>query len=310
WVVSDRPVSRDTLLESDAEGAVRQTPEELPSRAADNLFWLGRYVERAENAIRLTRAYHLRLAEAATANAELLAAVAAHLSALGAEPGDGFPPGLQQMLDSAANAASRVRDRFPNDGWNALSDLDRTIAGMMTTARPGDDMARSMSVLVRKLSGFSGLVHENMYRFTGWRFLSIGKALERAYLLASLLIDLCDDAAPDGSMDFALEAADSVMSHRRRYAVSTRRETVVDLLALDPLNPRSIIHQINAVETHVSFLPNAEPHQQLSPLQRLLLETRAMLATRTPDGVATEVLVGIKGKIAALSDTLGLAYFR
>ena len=117
-----------------------------------------------------------------------------------------------------------------------------------------------------------------MYRFTGWRFLSIGKALERAYLLSSLLIDFAEPGAPDGSLDFALEAADSAMSHRMRYAVSTQHETVADLLALDPLNPRSVIHQLNALETHVEYLPNTEPHQQYSPLQRTLLETRAMLA--------------------------------
>ena len=310
WVVSPEPVPRVSMLESGADGAVRQTPEELPSRAADNLFWLGRYVERAENAIRLTRAYNLRVAEASPADVDLLAAVAEHLEGLGAAPSDGFPPGLEIMLDSAANAASRVRDRFPLDGWAALSDLDKTIAGMNVTSQPGDDLARAMSILLRKISGFSGLVHENMYRFTGWRFLSIGKALERAFLLCGLLVDMCDAEAPDGSLDFTLEAADSAMAHRQRYAVATRRETVIDLLALDPLNPRSIIHQLNAVEAHIEYLPHTGMHRQLSPLQRSLLETKAALAARTPDALTTQVLVEIRQMIAQLSDALALDYFR
>ena len=310
WVVSPTAVPRVSMLAAGADGSVRQTPEELPSRAADNLFWLGRYVERAENAIRLSRAYNLRLAEASSADTELLAAVAGHLDRLGAAPEGGFPPGLQAMLDSAAGTASRVRDRFPLDGWLALSDLDKTITGMNVTAQPGDDMAQAMSVLLRKISGFSGLVHENMYRFTGWRFLSIGKALERAFLLSGMLIDLCDEAAPDGALDFALEAADSAMAHRQRYAVSTRRETVIDLLALDPLNPRSLIHQLNAVEAHVEYLPHTGLHRQLSPLQRALLETKAALAARTPDALTTEVLSDIRRMTAELSNAVGLAYFR
>jgi len=308
WVVSKRPVPRVTMLATSADGVVRQSPEELPSRAADNLFWLGRYVERAENAVRITRAYHLRLAEASAADRDLLAAAAGHLGRLDAGPENGFPAGLTTMLQSAAYAASRVRDRFSVDGWNALSDLDKTVAGMTGTARPGDDMARAMSVLLRKISGFSGLVHENMYRYTGWRFLSIGKALERAHLLSCLLIDLCDEKAPDGSLDFALEAADCTSAHRRRYALSSRRETVVDLLALDPLNPRALIYQLDEIEAHMGYLPHTEFHRQLSPLQRSLLETRAALAANTPDALTTEILIGIRKKLARLSDELGLAY--
>jgi uncharacterized circularly permuted ATP-grasp superfamily protein/uncharacterized alpha-E superfamily protein len=310
WVVSRNPVPRTTMLPSASEAVVRQRPGELPSRAADNLYWLGRYVERAENAIRLTRAYHLRLSEASSVDTDLLDVVSGHLDRLGVGPDGGFPAGLRTIFKSAAYTASRVRERFSVDGWNALSDLEKTVTDMTRTAKPGDDMAGAMSVLLRKISGFSGLVHDNMYRFTGWRFLSIGKALERAGLLCSLLIDLCDAAAPDGGFEFALEAADSAQSHRRRYAVSTRRETVIDLLALDPLNPRSVINQLNAVEEHVGYLPNADLNRQLSPLQRAVLETRTRLAARTPDTLTTDVLVEIRSMTARLSDELGLAYFR
>ncbi len=309
WVVGHRPAARVTMLSGRGDDVLRQKPEELPSRAADNLFWLGRYVERAENAIRLTRAYHLRLAEASAAEVELLEAVAAHLTWLGASPEQGFPQGLGAMISSAANTAARVRDRFSVDGWSALSDLDRTLAGMSNTALPGDDMARAMSVLLRKISGFTGLVHDNMYRFTGWRFLSIGRAVERASLLAGLLVDFGDPAAPDGSLDFALEAADSTQSHRKRYAVATSRQTLVDLVALDTLNPRAIIHQLDEIETHVGFLPDTGVARQLTPLQRSLLQMRAMLAGRTPEALTTPIIADIRTRFVALADELAEAYF-
>ena len=107
-------------------------PEELPSRAADNLFWLGRYVERAENVIRLTRAYHLRLAEAASAADSELLDDGGGASRIGWAPAriEGFPPGLgSRCSDSAANAQPRAfATGSPIDGWNGtVSDLDRTI---------------------------------------------------------------------------------------------------------------------------------------------------------------------------------------
>ena len=58
---------------------------------------------------------------------------------------------------------------------------------------------------------------------------------------------------PDGALDLAVEIGDSVMSHRRRYAVTTTRETVVDLLALDTLNPRSVLYHLTEIRDHVAL---------------------------------------------------------
>jgi len=174
----------------------------------------------------------------------------------------------------------------------------------------GDDMSRAMSVLLRKLSGFSGLVHENMYHFSGWHFLSIGRALERAYGTAALLARFADPDAPEGSLDLAVEVGDSVMTHRRRYAVATNRATVVDLLALDPMNPRAVIYQLKEIAGHISHLPGAEPHRQLSPLQRAMLKLEAGVAVCVPDSLGTAELDGFCGEIADLSERIEAAYFR
>ena len=76
----------------------------------------------------------------------------------------------------------------------ALNDLAKTAREMAERVTPGDDAARAMSVLLRKITGFSGLVHENMYHFTGWRFLSIGRSLERSIAMSSALAWLADRA--------------------------------------------------------------------------------------------------------------------
>ncbi len=70
--------------------------------------------------------------------------------------------------------------------------------------------------------------------------------------------DTCPDRiAPDGALDMLLEIGDSVMTHRRRYNVNTARLTVTDLLTLDPLNPRSVLFQLNEIRTEVEQLPHA-----------------------------------------------------
>ncbi len=310
WIVSKKPVRTETMLEHPSAPFVRQQSAVLPSRAADNLFWMGRYVERAENTIRMLRAYHLRLVETGSAEALLLKRVSEYLTTMGADPSKGLPRGVVQTLSSATAAASHVRDRFSLDGWLALDDLSKTVGKMVKTAAPGDDMARAMSVLLRKLSGFSGLVHENMYRSMGWRFLSIGRSLERASSLVSLLAAFTNADAVDGSLDLAIEVADSTMTHRQRYAVATNRSTIIDLLALDPLNPRSIIYQLNQISDHMAYLPGIEAHSQLSPLQSVILQTRTNLAVKLPETVDTETLNTLGAEIAQLSNLLTSGYLR
>lgn len=310
WVVSKKPVATETMLGSSSGPFTRQQPGILPSRAADNLFWLGRYVERAEHTIRLLRAYHIRLAESGAESTPLLEYLADFLEGLDTEVKEGLPDSVVGTLASATYAAGQVRDRFSVDGWLALDDLAKTVRKMSQSATPGDDMARAMSVLLRKLSGFSGLVHENMYRFTSWRFLSIGRSLERALSLTGLLSSFASPDAPDGCLDMAIEVADSSMTHRRRYAVATNRETVVDLLALDPLNPRAIIYQLNDMSSHINFLPGADQNRQLSPLQRTMLQTHTNLELHTPESLDTDALHELGLEIASLSDHLSASYLR
>lgn len=308
WIVSKSAVRRETMLEPPTAPFVRQQQAVLPSRAADNLFWMGRYVERAENTIRMLRAYHLRLAESGSPDTPLLTRVAVYTSSFGADPRKGFPTGVAQTLTSAMAAASHIRDRFSLDGWLALDDLSKTVAKMSKTAQPGDDMARAMGVLLRKLSGFSGLVHENMYRSTGWRFLSIGRSLERAAMLSSMLANFTSADAEEGCLDLTVEVADSIMTHRQRYAVSTNRSTVIDLLALDPLNPRSIIYQLNQIAEHITLLPQMDGQTHGSALQQAIMHTRSTLADKMPERIDVAALNALGRDVAELSNLIAADY--
>ena len=133
---------------------------------------VGRYVKRTEGILRLLRARHVRLAE--SGEGPLLAAMAPLLTMQGVEPARCIPEGMLETLGSAIRAAGQIRGRLSRDGWAALADLDKTARRMAERVEPGTDAARAVGALLRKLSGFSGLVHENMYRFLEWRFLELG----------------------------------------------------------------------------------------------------------------------------------------
>ena len=180
---------------------------------------------------------------------------------------------------------------------------------MALRVTPGDDAARALSALLRKLAGISGLVHENMYRFTGWHFLSIGRLHERAMGISAALAVLADPDAPEGALDLAIDMADSVPTHRRRFATATTRETVLDLLALDGLNPRALRHQIDGLRDQIDALPAANDHGALSPLARAVLRLHAEIATAEPEALTTAALWSMRSRIAALSDLLTTDYF-
>jgi uncharacterized alpha-E superfamily protein len=309
WVVSPTPVKQETLLPRDRDVFKRNVPGSLPSRAAENLTWLGRNIERSEDAVRILRAYHVRLAETSDPDMPLLAYVRAYLKPFGIDPKVAIPPGLIRNLDNAVYNAGQIRDRFSPDGWLALRDLSKTIHQFAESVEPGDDATRAMTVLLRKLAGFSGLLSENMYRFSGWRFLEIGRRLERGIQIARSLGSLTREDAPDGALDMMLEIGDSVMTHRRQYTVRSGRRSLVDLLALDPLNPRSVLFQLERLKQEIGLLPGNGPGGHLSPAAKEVLRLHTMLAIDEPGDLDANSLNLLAFDIGGVYDSIAKTYF-
>jgi uncharacterized circularly permuted ATP-grasp superfamily protein/uncharacterized alpha-E superfamily protein len=309
WVVSPKPVERDTLLPTEGEKLVRISAGSLPSRAADNLIWLGRYAERCEATVRILRAYNARLAETSNPELPLLKDTRAYLDGLGVDASVPLPPGLLAAIDSAVHSASQIRDRFSPDGWLALTDLRKTARAFSQRVQAGDDATRAMTVLLRKLAGFSGLVHENMYRFAGWRFLEIGRRLERGIQIAGAVAWCTRKQAPEGALDLLLEIGDSVMTHRRRYAVSAGVNSYVDLLVLDGLNPRSVRFQIAELQQQLQQLPGGLEDGHLSIAARSALALDTELRVSDPEDLTTPKLNRLGIEIGNLAGLIADAYF-
>jgi uncharacterized circularly permuted ATP-grasp superfamily protein/uncharacterized alpha-E superfamily protein len=278
---------------------LRRSGYDLPSRVADNLFWLGRYAERAENAVRLLRSVLTRLTgETGLSGSTALPAVlhvlrntwsmASRAGSDGARTSLGaleqtllrvlfdaqWPDSVRATLTALHRVASRVRDRVSLDSWSILNRLDQDFTRPQPPGQvPLSEALELLNHTIITLAAFSGLGMENMTRGPGWRFLDMGRRLERAMytvgLLQSFLLEAGEHEA--AGLETLLEIADSAMTYRSRYLTTLQCAPALDLLLTDETNPRSVAYQLVALAEHVEHLPHDRTVPLLGPAPRLML---------------------------------------
>ncbi|MFT3922485.1 MAG: circularly permuted type 2 ATP-grasp protein [Myxococcales bacterium] len=352
WIVSREPVSHFSLLPPiNRPVELSRGGSDLPSRAADNLFWLGRYAERAEGVARLARVVAQRLSDivneddlensiefvplmrtltaqtalnytaplAAGSPKDLRAATQQLVAAVFDENGAGT---LKAVVRSTLRAGRLVRDRISADTWRVLAALDDELHGAELDLEFGT-LGKLYDVLNRvvlRLAAFSGLVMESMTRGQAWRFLDMGRRLERALSLVTLLRGSLGQSTPrEGPLlEAVLEVADSGMTYRRRYLATLQVAPVVDLLLTDETNPRSVIYQLEAVVSQIVTLPSA-PGRMRTPQERIALSLLNDLKLTdiehacAPDSNGerqglSDLLLDFAARIPALSDSLSDRY--
>ncbi len=327
WVLGERAVAYTSLLPSPENVPVRRSSGMLPSRAADNLFWLGRYVERAEVTLRLTRILVSRLSEGEDYGVSPLVS---HLLDLlenwGAIPHERMPvsparhavavlsrrdmPGaLPQLVQGARMAASVIRDRFSPDAWKALVDLE---ACVMVAPGKNPDEAEAherADAMLRFIAAFSGLASENMNRLTGWRFLELGRRIERAINTLRCARAFGEGGVP-GALDALLQLADSQITYRSRYMMVEALGPVLDLVVLDPDNPRSVAFQVGQISTHLDQLPGRDPDAPPPPWMRHVARLQAALAAAAVEDLSPVWFMQMEDGLMQLSDDIAGGYFR
>jgi uncharacterized alpha-E superfamily protein len=336
WVLSHGPVGETTLLPTPERMQVQRASGLLPSRAADNLFWVGRYVERAEATLRLVRAMINRSAEADDAAAPVIGSIGALLAAWNAIPPPPFPPplagegrvgealtaqtaravltrsdlegSLPYLAGSARSSASMIRDRFSPDAWRAISDLAIMIGTPLPMGPAESAINDRVEAALRIIASLSGLAQENMTQLAGWRFLELGRRIERALLTCRLVRCFAESAAPDGGLDVLLELADSQISYRQRYVMIAALAPVIDLVMLDPNNPRSVIFQLDRIEVHLGALPRRNTTGRLSPVQQIAASIATRLRTADAAKIDDALIMDIELSLMKLSDAISAAY--
>ena len=325
WVLAHGPVAETTLLPTAERIQVQRATGLLPSRAADNLFWVGRYVERSEATLRLVRAMINRAAEADEAAAPVIAGISSLLAAWDAVPqktGNATAAiiaraalsradllgSLPYLSGAARSATSVIRDRFSPDAWRAISDLATMIAMPLAIAPPESVIIERVDASLRIISSLSGLAQENMTQLAGWRFLELGRRIERAILTGRLVRCFAQAGRPEGGLDVLLELADSQITYRQRYVMVAARGPVIDLVMLDPNNPRSVAFQLDRIEVHLSALPGRHGTGRLSPAQQIAASIATRLRTVDAAAIDEALVVDIEQSLMKLSDAITATY--
>ncbi len=352
WVLSRGAVTTFSLLTPiDRPVALSRGGSDLPSRATDNLYWLGRYAERAEGVARLARGLCARLRELgnqhelerSTEFVPLLRALGAQtqLSYTAPLPGeitldlhavqeqllaavfsDGKDGTLRAVVRSTLRAGRLVRDRISTDTWRVLAALDDEMKTTPAELRhdPFGTLLDLLNRVVLRLAAFSGLAMDSMTRGHAFRFLDMGRRLERALtllvLLRATLVERCERES--SLLEAVLDIADSSMTYRRRYLATLQVAPVIDLLLTDETNPRSVIYQMEALTRHLEALPpsrdglrSPEELMALSVLTDLKLCDVAQLCAPGAGGQRQRLsawLIDLGTRIPALSDSLSDRY--
>ncbi|PJG48402.1 hypothetical protein CAF53_09235 [Sphingobium sp. LB126] len=321
-VLDGKPVPQDGLSAVAAAPTIRRVGGMLPAKAADNLYWLGRYIERTEMTARVIRAIVGGSIEAdlgPAVESSTMARLTGQLALWGATSGtagtvgplcaqalgDGSQPGsVRSLMTTVAGIGEGLRDRLAVDYWRLvrlpLPDFD---GGATET------LLEASSRMIERISALSGLAAENMGRTEGWRFHDMGRRMERAINGCRLAMLFGAEGASADDLTVLLDLNDSQISYRNRYLSGPALAPVRDLVALEPQNPRSIVYQAQRLAEHVAALPTLHTDGMPEEPQRLAAVLAAGLAPLTGDMLTMDDLRDTEIRLLGLSDAIGQRYF-
>ena len=321
---------------------IRRTAGDLPSRVADNLFWLGRHVERLERCARLIRAAIARLSRASTiAPRELveLQSIARCLVEAGCVPsefvrvessGSGLADALLAttrdngalMLQFAeiSQLTESVRDRLTGDMYATFIQALRSArADAQNAGRSLDGLSHAMVAIQRYSNAVAGVAAESMVRGGGWIFLDLGRRMERAHAVTSEIAIAIHQTPQriETGLRLALELCDSAITYRSRYLNILQPAPVLDLVLADQGNPRGLAFQLVAIHTLLDELAEPGSREMFAGVAAgLVAEVEALvegvLADQDQAAAASELppsLEAVAATIADLSDRITRRYF-
>jgi uncharacterized circularly permuted ATP-grasp superfamily protein/uncharacterized alpha-E superfamily protein len=317
WVLSKEPVRHISLWSDKAkhDSMANDQEQNLSSRIVESMFWLGRYAIRAEYALRLLRTIFLQLNNANQLTDKSYQIILCTVTEV-TETFPGFTlndkknntattlfknpeaeltsvitdikrtgsvaSNLKEMLNCAEEVKSLLSadtQRVINDIRDDVNALEKTIKADFASAPE-----EALDPLVTSLLALSGLVNESMIRGYGWRFIEIGRDLERAYQTTKLINSLMSPVLTEHDEDTVLETVlltlETLVTYRRRYRARTDVVNGLELTLLDETNPRSLSSLLKSLKEHIDVLPSRHQGRLLTIEKRLSLEllTKIQLA--------------------------------
>jgi len=332
WVLSTGPVSSFSLLKRETlpQDLVR-VGLNLSSRVVENLYWFGRDSERCDGFARLLRVALNRVIEEGPverekswagisrmlvhvgifSESEAAADEVAIARALRAAATDDARPGLASGLKELLRVASQLRERLSQDNWRTLNHMARRLQRDRSRSIP---LSETLAELDRDIASFmtlAGFALDGMTRDHGWRFLSIGRRIERLQFICGLLQQALAGPA-DADLSWVLELADSSITYRSRYMARPEWLPALDLLIRDVHNPRSVYFQLKGLRDFVARVEEAygegvEENLDAAVLSLEGIDPGADLRHGSPRLAA--LLQEWHDASARLSEQLGLRFF-
>ncbi|MGF1668459.1 MAG: circularly permuted type 2 ATP-grasp protein [Acidimicrobiia bacterium] len=335
WVLASEP---ETLTGFWVGAGPRPVPVvALSARAAENLFWMGRYAERAEWTVRLLRiaagrrnefehappgpgreALRALLRAVTRATATYPGFTGHDADAMLDHPGDELfslmvdarrPGSVAHSVEHLLGAIDAVRDQLSMDTWLVVGALTRELEAVREPSADRDESLNTgLSRMMQGLLALSGLASESMVRDQAWHFMDLGRRIERGLQIATVLVASLSEShdAPTESLilESTLTAGESIITYRRRYRSRAQVATALDLLLSDPGNPRSLRYQLDRMaEDLVLLKPSGETSTPV-----LVLEAAAMLAAADTVALgavdASGIRVGLSSFVASMTDVL------
>ncbi len=345
WVLTDGPVSEFSLLKPSV--GVRDLVRagvNLTSRVVENLFWLGRYSERFDDSARMLRVTLGRVVESGGQKTPGLVSAMEMAIQLGILPKpeednevkegsehvlleaiyDPDQPGsLAGNIRSLMWSATHVRERLSLDHWHSLNRLQREQQAALKTH---PTLAEAIAFLDRVLgvsSSLTGFAMDNMTRDDGWRFLIIGRRLERLSFLAQTIANFLTmpSTRGPGSMEWLLELTDSIITYRSRYSRLPELLPVLDLLVFDSSNPHGVAFQGGVVARYLDRMARELGEDSGSRLPAVLERLRdfdlaqfehlqlGQSRSDAPCAALAGLLRELDAAAGQLSNWLGMRYF-
>lgn len=336
WVLGESVADKEAWSAGRAlsiDEVIRSDPY-LPSRVVENLFWFGRYSERCDDGARLLRVLLSCYVDDDNNDPEALKA-ALELGVLSRW----LPPGqdLEQALHRGllgedwsyslkANlahlqwASGQVRGKLSQENWQAMVQLQH--AAQLLEQEQGDwgALLDVLNQLLMSLAALSGFALDDMTRDDGWRFLMLGRRIERLRFLAESVAVFLKSSGVyhQAALEWLLELGNSIITYRSRYLAAPQLAPVLDLLLLDPENPHALMFLMQELDESLGFLNQrfALMHDNpLTPLAAQLfafdlrgVHQESVDATQTLAGLA-DLLKNVHKAAGVLSDQLALKHF-
>ncbi len=345
WVVTGEEVDAFTMLPDRLriDDAIFRR-RVVTSRAAENLFWLGRYSERTDNAVRAAQSILTVLRASTPLPEAVLKAIARTAVSLGLVPPGVPPPALGQRifertllaglsdehassvafdLAQLASTAAQIRDRLAFEHWHQItSTVERYATSVRRTGGketlPVDDTLAALGALVVGLGAITAAQADGMTRDDGWRLLTIGRQIERLICMSQTLQAFFEEESVlhESGFDLVLLLFNSTITYRSRYQGQRDVAALVDLLVLEVANPRSLACAVELIGRELTQLCASTGQQIEWDEPALFGQSRQLLLSRFCQREVQEPfadLLALTGKLIAsakaLSNGIGLRYF-